>query len=121
VNVGKKTVTLKEIVIRNGLNVGGFIERVKNDTTFYKAFKNLKILGYTALNDIRMHDKQGNEIASLQSKTVQLVKNGCRSTQKLEEKITGDIYDENKNWNYYTGELYAGLLFAKPYAVKIIL
>jgi hypothetical protein len=113
VNIGKKTVTLKEIVIRNGLNVGGFIERVKTDTTFYKAFKNLKILGYTALNDIRMHDKQGKEIASLQSKTAQLVHNGCRTTQKLEEKATGDIYDENKNWNYYTGELYAGLLFAK--------
>lgn len=113
VNVGKKTITLKEIVIRNGLNVGGFIERVKNDTTFYKAFKNLKILGYTALNDIRMRDKQGNETASLQSKTVQLVKNGCRTTQTLEEKITGDIYDNDKNWNYYTGELYAGLLFAR--------
>jgi hypothetical protein len=113
VNIGKKIVTLKEIVIRNGLNVGGFIERVKNDTTFYKAFKNLKILGYTALNDIRVHDKLGNQTASLESKTTQLVNNGCRTTQTLEERITGDIYDENKNWNYYTGELYAGLLFAK--------
>ena len=113
VNIGKKIVTLKEIVIRNGLNVGGFIERVKNDTTFYKAFKNLKILGYTALNDIRVHDKLGNQTASLESKTMQLVNNGCRTTQTLEERITGDIYDENKNWNYYTGELYAGLLFAK--------
>lgn len=113
VNLGKKIVTLKEVVIRNGLNVGGFIERVKNDTTFYKAFKNLKVLGYTALNDIRMHDKQGNEIAALQSKTTQVVKNGCRTTQVLEENAKGDIYDDNKNWNYYTGELYAGLLFAK--------
>ncbi len=113
VSVGKKTVTLKEVVIRNGLNVGGFIERVKNDTSFYKAFKNLKILGYTALNDIRMHDKQGAEIAMLQSRTLQVEKNGCRSTRKLQEKITGDIYDKNGNWNYYTCELYAGLLFAK--------
>lgn len=112
VNVGKKVVTLKEVVVRNMLNVPGFIERVKNDTTFYKAFKNLKILGYTALNDIRMRDKQGTEIASLQSKTEQLVKDGCRNTKLLEEKITGDIYDEKRNWNYYTGELYAGLMFA---------
>lgn len=112
-NIGKKTVTLKEVVIRNGLNVGGFIERVKNDTTFYKAFRNLKVLGYTALNDIRMHDKEGAEIASLQSKTMQLVKNGCRTTRTLEETTKGDIYDDNRNWNYYTGELYAGLLFAK--------
>jgi hypothetical protein len=113
VNLGKKTVTLKEVVIRNGLNVGGFIERVKNDTTFYKAFRNLKVLGYTALNDIRMQDKTGTEIASLQSKTMQLVKNGCRTTKTLEETTRGDIYNDNRNWNYYTGELYAGLLFAK--------
>jgi hypothetical protein len=113
VNVGKKVVILREVVVRNKLNVPGFIERVKNDTSFYKAFKNLKVLGYTALSDIRMRDRQGKELATLQSSTKQLVENGCRSTQWLEEKITGDIYDENKNWNYYTGELYAGLLFAK--------
>ena len=113
VSVGKKMVTLKEVVVRNRLNVPGFIERVKNDTSFYKAFKNLKVLGYTALNDIRMRDKQGIQLASLQAKTEQLEVKGCRTTHWLEEKITGDIYDENKNWNYYTGELYAGLLFAK--------
>lgn len=113
VNIGKKVVTLKEVVVRNRLNVAGFIERVKNDTTFYKAFKNLKISGYTALNDIRMLDKQGREIASLQAKTRQREKNGCRSTEWLDEKVNGDIYDEQHNWNYYTCELYAGLLFAK--------
>ena len=113
VNIGKKTVLLKEVVVRNRLNVPGFIDRVKNDTSFYKAFKNLKVLGYTALNDIRMRDKQGGELASLQAKTQQTEIKGCRSTHWLEEKITGDIFDENRNWNYYTGELYAGLLFAK--------
>ncbi|MDE3248549.1 MAG: hypothetical protein KGO82_07820 [Bacteroidota bacterium] len=113
VNIGKKVVTLKEVVVRNRLNVAGFIERVKNDTTFYKAFKNLKVSGYTALNDIRMLDKQGREIASLQAKTRQREKNGCRSTEWLDEKVNGDIYDEQHNWNYYTCELYAGLLFAK--------
>jgi hypothetical protein len=112
-NIGKKVITLKEVVVRNRLNVAGFIERVKNDTTFYKAFKNLKILGYTALNDIRMRDKNEAQVASLESKTKQLIKDGCRTTQIVSEKVTGDIYDEQRNWNYYTGELYAGLLFAK--------
>jgi hypothetical protein len=112
VNVGKKTVTLKEVVVRSNLNVPGFIDRVKNDTTFYKAFKNLKILGYTALNDVRMLDKKQQPVASLQSRTKQSVKDGCRSMQVLEEKVTGDIYDKNRNWNYYTGQLYAGLFFA---------
>ena len=58
VTVQNKTVTLKEVVVRNNLNVPAFIERIRNDTTFYKAFRNLKVLGYTSLNDIRMLDKK---------------------------------------------------------------
>ncbi|MBC7903824.1 MAG: hypothetical protein H7Y27_10390 [Gemmatimonadaceae bacterium] len=113
VTIGKKVVTLKEVVVSNNLNVPGFIDRIKNDTSFYKAFRNLKILGYTALNDIRMLDKKEKQAATLESKTQQHVKNGCRSTEIINEKTTGDIYDAQKNWNYYTGELYAGLFFAK--------
>src|SRR5215213_9327365 len=59
VTINKKVVTLKEVVVRSNLNVPTFIERVKNDTSFYKAFKNLKVLGYTSLNDIRIMDKKG--------------------------------------------------------------
>ena len=33
--------------------------------------------------------------------------------QVLEETTTGNIYDENRNFNYYTGEMYAGLFFTK--------
>ena len=112
VTVSKRVVTLKEVVVRNNLNVASFIERVKNDTTFYKAFRNLKILGYTALNDIRMMDKKGNLEASLDSRARQTVAKGCRWMEVMEEKTTGNIYDRNKNWNYYTAEMYAGLFFA---------
>jgi len=113
INIGKKSVMLREVVVRNKLNVPGFIDRVKNDTTFYKAFKNLKVLGYTSLNDIRMLNKKQQQIASLESKTKQVVSNGCRHTEIVSEKTTGDIYDADRNWNYYTCELYAGLFFAK--------
>ncbi|HEY4149312.1 MAG TPA: hypothetical protein VGM41_10300 [Chitinophagaceae bacterium] len=113
VYLGKKAVTLTEVVVHSKLNVAGFIERVKNDTTFYKAFKNLKVIGYTSLNDVRMLDKKGHEIATLESKTRQAVKDGCRSMEVLNEKVTGDMYDANKNWNYYTMQLYAGLFFSQ--------
>ncbi len=43
-NFEKKSVTLKEVVVRSNLNVPAFIKRVKDDTTFHKAFLNLKIL-----------------------------------------------------------------------------
>lgn len=99
--------------MRSDINVARFIEQVKNDTTFYKAFRTLHILGFTSLNDIRLLDKKGNLKASLHSKTKQEVVAGCRSMEVLEENVTGNFYDDNKNYNYYTAELYAGLFFTK--------
>ena len=113
VKVEKKVVTLKEVVVRSNLDVPSFINRVKNDTTFYKAFKNLKILGYTSLNDIRMLDKKGATRASLQGRTTQHVNHGCRHTAVEKQDITGDLVDKSGNWNYYTLEMYAGLFWVR--------
>lgn len=111
--VGKKTITLSEVVVDDKLNVPAFIENIKNDSSFYKAFKNLHIVGYRAINDIRMVDKKGNLDASLFSKTLQVRHNNCRSMQTLEEKVTGDFYDKNNNLNYYTARLFASLFFTE--------
>lgn len=113
VNIEGRIITLSEVVINNKINVPAFIERVRTDTTFYKAFRTLRIVGFTALNDIRMVNKDGDIKASLQSKIKQVRSNNCRSMQVLEETTTGDIYDGKKNFNYYTGEMYAGLFFTK--------
>ncbi len=113
VQVDGKLITLSEVVISNKLNVASFIERVKNDTTFYKAFKTLRILNYTAQNDIRMLNKKGNIRASLNSTIKQARQHDCRSMQIVKETTTGDIYNNNHQFNYYTGELYAGLFFTR--------
>lgn len=112
VNVEQKTITLKEVVVRSNLNVPAFIKRIQDDTTFYKAFRNLRVLGYTSLNDIRMMDKKGKQKATLNSRTRQHASNGCRWTEVMEESVTGDMYDKKRNLNYYTAEMYAGLFFA---------
>ena len=113
VNIEGGIVTLSEVVVNNKINVPAFIDRVKTDTTFYKAFRTLHIIGFTALNDVRMVNKDQEIKASLRSKIKQTRNNNCRSMEVLEESTTGDIYDENKNFNYYTGEMYAGLFFTK--------
>ncbi|MDQ6844393.1 MAG: hypothetical protein M3Z92_08595 [Bacteroidota bacterium] len=113
IKVKENYITLSEIVVNRKLDVPSFIERVKNDTTFYKAFRNLHILSYTSLNDIRMLDKDGKTEASLRSKTKQIRTGNCRKMQTLEEVTTGNIYDGNKNFNYYTAQMYAGLFFTK--------
>ncbi len=111
--IGKKVITLREVVVDRNLNVPAFIRRIQTDSSFYKAFKNLRVLGFSAWNDIRMLDKEGGLKASLRSKTRQERKNGCRSMQVIEQETSGDIYDEDSSFNYYTAEMYASLFFTK--------
>lgn len=113
IRVDGKLITLSEIVVNNKLNVPAFIDRVKNDTSFYKAFKNLRILGFTAINDVRMLDKKGRIQASLISRTKQRRSANCRFMDIVAEQVTGDMYDKNGDINYYTGQLYASLFFTK--------
>ena len=105
--------TLAEVVVRNNFNVPAFIEYVKNDTTFFKAFRNLRVLGFSSYNDIRFADKKGNEQASLVSTTRQTYAGGCRAMETMEEKTTGNFYDKKGNYNYTTADMYAGLFFTK--------
>lgn len=113
VKVNDNYITLSEIVINSKLDVPSFIKRVKDDTTFYKAFRNLRILGYSAVNDIRMLDKKGNLRASLFSKIKQVRTRNCRSMKTLSQTVTGDMYDNEGNFNYYTAQMYASLFFTK--------
>lgn len=106
-----KMVSLSEVIIRSDMNVARFIDQVKKDTTFYKAFKNLRVLGFTSWNDIRIKDKKGSIKAALLSKTRQLRSNGCRSMEVLSEQTTGDFLEKNGGYNYYTADLYASLFF----------
>ena len=113
VTVGKKIITLSNVVVDKRIDVHSFIERIKNDSSFYKAFRNLHILGFTALNDIRMLNSRGDLKASLHSRTKQIRSGNCRSMQTLEETTTGDIYNEDHAFNYYTAQMYASLFFTK--------
>jgi hypothetical protein len=69
------------------------------------------VLGFTSLNDIRIIDKKGKQKAGLQSKTRQNRAEGCRTMDVLSETTDGDFYDKDKEYNYYTAGLYAGLFF----------
>lgn len=106
-----KMVSLSEVIIRSDLNIARFMQQVKNDTTFYKAFRNLRVTGFTSWNDIRIRDKKGVVKASLMSKTKQLRENGCRSMEVITEQTSGDFYNEDHGYNYTTAEMYAGLFF----------
>src|SRR5699024_8939083 len=83
------------------------------DTSFYKAFKTLRILSYKAQNKILIFNEQGKQKASLESITRQHRHHGCRTTEVLKEKTTGNFYDKDSLYNYYTAKLYANVFFTK--------
>lgn len=98
---------------RSGWDVGAFIRRVQNDTTFYKAFRSMHLVPFKATNDIKVLDNNGKVKASLFSHTRQLIVSNCRTMQVLDEKTTGNFYTLTHHYNYYTAELYAYLFFTK--------
>lgn len=109
----RKSITLREVVVRNNLDVPAFIKRVKEDTSFYKAFRNLRIVAYESLNSIQIFNNRNEVQASLNSRTKQHRTKNCRWLEVLEEKSTGDFFDELHLYNYYTADLYASLFLAR--------
>lgn len=98
---------------REGWDIAGFIQRVKEDTSFYKAFKTLRITPHTSDNEILIYQKKGKLKASYHSKTRQVVAKGCRHTEWIHEDVTGDFYKKNKDYRYYTASLYDYLFFSE--------
>ncbi len=113
VTVEKKVIALSDVVIRSHFDYKVLIHQIINDTTFYKAFRNLRVLNYESLNSILMYGKKDRITASLNSKTRQIRKDGCRTMEVLEEQVAGDFYNANHDYNYITAELYASLFFTK--------
>jgi hypothetical protein len=111
--IDKQPFTLAEVVVRNNFDYKKLLNQIKEDTSFYKAFRNLRVIGFSSYNDIKMLDKAGAVKASLTSKTRQNRLANCRTMDLLEETVTGDFYNSKHQFNYLTPELYASLFFTK--------
>ncbi len=115
-SIGGISIEMDEVVvsaIRDGWDVNAFIQRIKTDTTFYKAFRSLRLTNHTATNDIRIQDKKNNTTAALYSVTEQEYDGQCRSMKVIEEKTTGKFYKRNGSYRHFTAALYAHLFFAE--------
>lgn len=111
--VENKAFTLPEVIVHSNMDYARILQRIQNDTTFYKAFRTLHIVGFSAYNDIRMLDNKGKPEATYSSKTVQHRRNGCRTMHEEEVQTSGNFYDAAGNYNYTTAQLYASLFFTR--------
>jgi hypothetical protein len=113
VNENGQQFTLSDAIVRNHFDYKAILQRIKEDTSFYKAFKTLRTIGYSSYNHIEMKGKDGSMQASLNSKTRQNHIGNCRTMDVLEETVTGDLRKSDGSYNYVTPSLYASLFFTK--------
>ena len=98
---------------KSGFDVADFIELVRTDQTFYRAFKNLRSSNYKFNCEMEFYDKKGRQKATYWGKHQQYFREDCRYLETLEESHTGNFYKSRKNKHkYYTGRLYE-YLFAE--------
>ena len=111
--VANQSFTLTDAIVRNNFDYKDILEKIKRDTSFYKAFKTLRTIGYSSFNHIEMYDKNQKMEASLDSRTRQNKIGPCRTMDVLEEKTFGKLKDRKGEYNYMTPSLYASLFFTK--------
>lgn len=112
-NLDNQSFTLSDAIVRNNFEYKNILKRIKRDTSFYKAFKTLRTIGYSSFNHIEMFDKNQRMIASLDSRTRQNKIGDCRTMDVIDEKTFGNLRDSKGEYNYVTPSLYASLFFTK--------
>ncbi len=87
------------------LTVESFINEVMNDTSFYKAFRNMKKYSFTAENNIYTYDKK-NKVEGSIYRRIFHNNNGPYKMQILEKRDKGNVYKKNGKYSLYTVEMF---------------
>jgi len=107
-------VLMDSIVVRasrTGFDVQDFIGMVQKDESFYKAFRNIRRLSYSAENEIRFYSKKRKQKARYFSTSTQHFQDDCRTMTFANESISGNYLKRKKKLRYYTAKMYDQLFF----------
>ncbi|WP_423146807.1 hypothetical protein [Rubrolithibacter danxiaensis] len=111
--------TIRTIVIdsavtvkANKLNVEGFINEIISDTSFYKAFRNMKKYNFIAENSIFTYDKNDRVNGRIYRKI--LHNPGPPYIKYLAKSDSGKVYKKNGKYQFYTAEMF-DYLFMNAY------
>jgi len=107
---GIDTVTMN---IKRGFDVNDFIRMTKTDTSFYRAFKNLKMFPHSSKNHVDIFDKEWSKTANLY-REANHYSTGDTGWIKVEKETTnGKVYKKNGKHKYFTAEMYDRVFFTK--------
>ncbi len=112
----EKIVQLDSVTIeavKRGFDVNDFINLVRYDTSFYRAFRMLHVYPYYIKSNLVVSDKSGKEKGSLKRRASQKVFDNKRWMVMEEEKVSGKIFNRKKEYNSYTAEMFDHIFFPK--------
>lgn len=105
--------TIRTIVIDSAVNIVShrlraqdFIDAVVSDTSFYRAFQNMKRYAFTAENRIYTYDKKNKVNGKIYRKIRHDFLNGKRQTTYLINQDTGAVKKKNGKYDLYTVEMF---------------
>jgi len=111
-----KHITLDEVVISaqaEGFDVDAFVQRVRTDSTFHKAFLNTRFHPHTVRSEARVRRKDERETATLQRRA-RLVRDEGMATLLIDSTAeTGRLRDRKGRYRYLTIEMYDDVFFPK--------
>ncbi len=113
----RAVVSLDEFVVSSaneGFDVDEFIEKVKNDTTFYQAFLNMRFYPHDIRGALTVYYKgeEAAERGSMQREAVQHLDSiQYMWVEILSEDVQGRIRKRNGEWRYFTAEMYDEVFF----------
>jgi len=101
------------IQYKKGFDVNDFINMTKVDTSFYRAFKNLKMYPHTSSNTIEIYDKEWSEVGKI-NRHANHFSNGSTGWIRItSEKTNGKVYKKDGTHKYFTAEMYDKVFFKK--------
>lgn len=95
-----------------GFEVNDFIRKVREDTTFYKAFLNMRYFPHKKKGHITVFEKDASEKGTMDRTAVQYL--STDEVMHLEitfEETNGRIRKRNGDWRYLTAEMYDDIFF----------
>ena len=108
------TVKVKAIKLKfNGFTPEYFIRLTQKDTSFYRAFKNLKIFPHYETSEVFVFEKDGDEKASMTRLSQHFNKKNYNWIKIISENTEGKYYDKKGEPRYFTGEMFDRVFFSK--------
>ena len=96
---------------RSGFDTGDFIRLVRNDSSFFEAFHNLRSVSFEADNQMQFYTRSDEPSASYRSKTIQTSDGNCRTMEVGEQHTTGKFFKRSGKYRFYTARMYDRVFF----------